>query len=373
MQKIIVITTSFPKNKSDYSGLFVYRHIKYINKKTIVIAPHEKGLKEYEKYENIEIYRIKYAPEKFETLFYGQGVLENIKNSKISVITAIPWIFLSTYKAINLLKNNDILITHWAFPTGISGSFIKLIKKDITHINIIHSAGITLLKKYKLKAIAKFLYKYTDKIQFVNKEHIKWFELLIEKKTENKKIILKPMPVEFYKSTINGNKKNILYIGRIIKIKGLNQMLDELRDYSKQKVIIAGNGNLKNKLEKKYKFADFTGNVYGKKKEELLKTSKYLIIPSITDKGQQEGFPGVILEGALNGTILIISKYVKGIDYLYKDRINCLYYDPYIKGDLTEKLEYAEKNEKKIKKIIKISYDTAYGIIESYKIAPFEN
>ena len=43
--KIVVLTSSFPKNNKDYSGLFVLNYLKNSDLKSIVIAPHDKGLK----------------------------------------------------------------------------------------------------------------------------------------------------------------------------------------------------------------------------------------------------------------------------------------------------------------------------------------
>lgn len=381
MRKQVIITTSFPKDKNDYSGLFIYNYLKLNKLNSVVIAPHAPNLKEFEHWGNIEIIRVKYAPEKFEKLFYNLGVPDNLMNSPLLSIFAIPWLIKSSLIAYSKLNNHDYLITHWAFPTGISGAFLKLIKKDIVHINIIHSAGITILKNKKLKIFTKFLYKYSDKLHFVNTEHVKWFEALINKKLNKEKLILKPMPVTICtgktlvssvvtypmvqkkaNSTIGEN--NILYLGRIVKIKGLDLMLDELKAIKKTNIIIAGNGNLKSELENKYVYAKFVGSVFGKEKENLLINSNIMIIPSISNNGQIEGFPTTILEGAINKNLLIISEEVKGIDYIFKDGINCLYYNPYKKGELKKII--VSLNQKKMEAMIKLGYNSALNVLESY-------
>ena len=381
MKKQVIITTSFPKDKNDYSGLFTYSYLKLNKLDSVVIAPHASKLKEFEQWDNVKIIRVKYAPEKFEKLFYNLGVPDNLKNSPLLSIFAIPWLIKSSLIAYNQLNKDDILITHWAFPTGISGAFLKFIKKDIIHINIIHSAGITILKNKKLKFFTKFLYKYSDKLHFVNTEHIKWFEALINKKLNKEKLILKPMPITtcMSKTMVNNvvtntmeQKKanpiigdnNILYLGRIVKIKGLDLMLDELKSIKKTNIIIAGNGNLKSELENKYVYAKFVGSVFGKEKENLLIKSNIMIIPSISNNGQIEGFPTTILEGAVNKNLLIISKEVKGIDYIFKDRINCLYYNPYKKGELKKIIQTL--NQKKMEAMIELGYNSALNVLESY-------
>jgi len=368
--KQVILTTSFPKNINDYSGLFVYNYLKNSNIESIVIAPHTKNSLEYEEWGNIKIIRIKYAPVEFENLFYLKGVPDNLNSNPFLSLLAIPWLLKSSITVYQNLNKGDLLITNWAFPTGIIGAFIKFIKKDIEHLNIIHSAGITILKNKKLRFFTKFLNKYTDKLHFVNTEHILWFENLINKKLNKEKIILKPMPVEAKKSYGENNKKNILYLGRIVKIKGLNLMLDELSSLRNINITVAGDGDLKSELEKKYIYAKFTGSVFGKKKEVLLNNSGIVIVPSVSQKGQIEGFPTVLLEGALSRNLLIISREIKGIDYIFKNNINCYYYNPYKKGELKSIIENI--NEKKMEAMLELSYNATLKILESYNIECFK-
>ena len=379
--KIVVLTTSFPKNKKDYSGLFVLNYLKNTNLKSIVIAPHNKGLKKRETVDGIDVRRIQYAPENMEKLFYSKGVPDNIRKSPFLTMLSIPWMMKSSVLAIKLLKDDDILITNWAFPTGVIGAFIKKFsKKKIKHINIIHSAGLTILKNKNLKFLTKFLYENTDKLHFVNTEHISWFEKLIDKKIKKEKIILKPMPISTpipndrdtlpCVSTWGIGKNQLLYLGRIVKIKGLDLMLDELKSLKNINLTIAGDGNLKTELEQKYSYANFTGSVFDKKKQDLLNKSNIVIIPSISTNGQIEGFPTVILEAALSKSLLAISTEVKGIDYIYKDKLNCFYYNPYKKNELRDLVFYLseEKNEKMMETMIDLSYNATLNILESYKL-----
>jgi len=353
----------------------VLNYLKNIDLESIVITPHNKGLKKEETIGKIKVIRVKYAPENMEKLFYSRGVPDNLRKSPFLSLLAIPWIVKSSFIAIKLLKENDILITNWAFPTGITGAFIKKISKhNITHINIIHSAGITILKNKKLKFLTKFLNKYTDKLHFVNTEHISWFEDLIEEKLNEKKVILKPMPVgvqniEPLLANIEPHH-NILYLGRIVKIKGLELMLEELKSLKNINLTIAGDGDLKTKLESKYSYAKFTGSVFDEKKETLLSNSSVVVIPSISNKGQIEGFPTVILEASLSKSLLAISTEVKGIDYIFKDKLNCFYYNPYKKEQLKNIIIFSknQKNKKKMEDMIDLSYNATLKILESYKL-----
>ncbi len=328
--KTIIVTSSFPLQKDDYKGNFVYNYAKMLNKVVYVVAPHNKNSKIFEKWDNIIIIRIPYSLPYFEKLFYNNGVLENIKNNPFVAVFGInflinAFIFLSFF-----VKKGDKIITNWIFPTGIIGSLIKLLKKDIKHEIIVHSACINLLNKFKLKKTSKFIEKYSDYIQFVNSVHLKWFEQLIDKQI-NHKIKLEPMPVslniedDFKKEY---NFKNILFIGRIVEIKGLDLMLENLKDLDVN-LVIAGDGYLKNELEQKYPFAKFTGFVKSPQKEELFKQSSIVIVPSIKTNIQIEGFPTVILEAIKTKNIVLISNQIEGIDYYFKNNENVIFYNPY--------------------------------------------
>jgi len=343
--KTIIVTSSFPLQKDDYKGNFVYNYAKLLNQVVYVVAPHNKNSKFFEKWDNIIIIRIPYSLPAFEKLFYNNGVLENIKKNPFTAVFGLNFlinifIFLSFFT-----KKGDKIITNWIFPTGIVGSLIKLLKKDIKHEIIVHSACINLLNKFNLKKTSKFIEKNSDSIQFVNSVHLQWFEKLIDKQI-NHKIKLEPMPISlnikdnFIKEY---NYKNILFIGRIVDIKGLDLMLENLKDLDIN-LVVAGDGYLKNSLEKKYPFAKFVGFIKSPQKEELFKWASIVIVSSIKTNIQIEGFPTVILEALKTKNIVLISNQIEGINYYFKNNDNIVFYNPFT----TELKEIIEKLNKKV-------------------------
>jgi glycosyltransferase involved in cell wall biosynthesis len=116
------------------------------------------------------------------------------------------------------------------------------------------------------------------------------------------------------KYDINNNKKVILYVGRIHKLKGIDLLIQSfseiLKDFKSVKLAIIGpdDGFLSflKSLVKDLKIESevlFTGPLYGKDKLEAYCDADVCVLPSI-----REGFPTMVLESCACGTPVIITK-----------------------------------------------------------------
>lgn len=147
------------------------------------------------------------------------------------------------------------------------------------------------------------------------------------------------------------NKKgtNLLYIGSLSFIKGVDILLNAMRKASdlgyELKLNIIGKGDEQQKLEKLALSLDlqnvyFKGYLRGAKKEELIKNSDILIIPSRFDN-----FPIVMLE-AMAKNLPIIASRVGGIPEVVIDNFNGLLFETENTNDLVLKIITLVKNEK---------------------------
>ncbi|MBN2693798.1 glycosyltransferase family 4 protein [bacterium] len=366
--KTVIITSSFPLNRDDYSGIFVLNHAKQLKGEIWVVAPHHLNTPFYELIDNIKVIRLPYHLPKYENFFYGQGVFENLKKSKFNFYKGVIYLSEILMFLIFFLKDDDILYSHWIFPTGFIGSILKKLKK-IEHKIVVHSAGISLLKKFGLKTIAKFITKNTDSIQFVNSIHKEWLELLIDNSIEYN-YTFSPMPAD--KNLFLDYKKNlkfrkILFIGRLIPIKGVREMLSSIpniigsNDWS---ITIAGDGPLLEELKVEFPTISFVGKVNFNQKKQLLEESDIVIIPSIATNAQIEGFPTVILEALYTQNLVIISDSIIGNSYFFEKDEIVIYSKK--DGELENLLQnikknailynkIADKGAKKVNKIFKNS------------------
>ncbi|MDI6703411.1 MAG: glycosyltransferase family 4 protein [bacterium] len=112
---------------------------------------------------------------------------------------------------------------------------------------------------------------------------------------------------------------NLLYIGRLEKIKGVHLLMDVFSKVPNKKINlhIAGEGSLLNNLKNccnKDRRICFYGSIYNKEKEEIFKKCHILILPSI----YYEISPVVIYEAYKYGLLIIASK-IGGIPELVEE------------------------------------------------------
>lgn len=121
----------------------------------------------------------------------------------------------------------------------------------------------------------------------------------------------------------NQNFPSLLYIGRLIKIKGIDILIRALpiikTSYPTIKLYIAGTGGQSNKIKSLVKKMDLTenvvflGNVFGIEKKSLISSVDVLILPS-----RYDACPIVLLE-AMESSKPIVASRVGGIPYIVND------------------------------------------------------
>ncbi len=79
--KVLLLTSSYPRNREDNAGLFLRHMAEYINKRGIkvyVLAPSD-GIGGTFIENNILIHRFQYFPSTLQGLAYGSGILPNLR------------------------------------------------------------------------------------------------------------------------------------------------------------------------------------------------------------------------------------------------------------------------------------------------------
>lgn len=338
--KLLVLTTTFPKHKNDYSiPRFVYdlsSSISNLNISTYVLTPDSPNSTQKKEIitENFTINRFKYSLKRIQNLTRGEGIIPSIKKSKFHLFL-VPFLLIFQFiNAIYLIRKEkvDIINSHWMVPSGLIGAILSILTKRPNFLTI-HAAGLYLLQKLPFgNKLARFIYRNSRKIFVVSNFGKKQLYLLLQQSIDiieyNKKVKVIPMGVyvdKYRKKQITHplSKKefNILFLGRIVEKKGLIYAIEALREISDLniKLHVCGDGPLKQELELKveeYKLSNkiiFHGRISENKKISYFRTADVLLVPSIeTKEGDKEGLPVVILE-ALAANLPIIATDVGGI------------------------------------------------------------
>jgi glycosyltransferase involved in cell wall biosynthesis len=166
------------------------------------------------------------------------------------------------------------------------------------------------------------------------------------------RIIVKPNfmedPLEKYPGLLSAHTKKdqFIYVGRMSHEKGVQDLINcWLKHDIKARLIMAGDGPLKSKLEKKSKRSGqimWLGEV---SREEILKKlseSKALLFPT----KWYEGLPMILIEAMSVGCPVITSKIGNPQD-LVDHNVNGLHFEPGNLNELYERIQFVEQNEEK--------------------------
>ncbi len=306
-----------------------------------------KGLKEYEKVDGINVYRIK--------------VIGRKELPTATMLSLISFPFLAYKKASELCKKNEYFFinTHFAIPTGPLGN--KLSKKyGIPNILTIIGGDIYDPTKKVIGNNSFILRKLIRKI--INKAD---YVTAISNNTKNnainiydiKKIIkVIPLAYKFFKFKkisrkkldLKENRTYLISIGRLVKRKGFDYLIKALKliKNNSVEILIIGRGpekdKLKNLAEKLNlgKKVHLIGQVSEEKKFQYLQNSNIYVLPSI-----HEGF-GIVLQEAMQVGLPIVSTNNGGQVDLLKEKRNCLFINSKNEKKLADAIEELMKNKK---------------------------
>jgi len=342
--KIGVLTSSYPQFKHDNAGIFVYNLVKKIaSKKSIqqcVITPHSKESKFFEEKQRYKVFRFPYFfPLSLQKLCYGAGIVKNIKQNKF-LILLIPCFLIAEILSLLIVSKKesfDLIHAHWIIPQGVIAYLCKIILKT-PYIVSIHGSDILAANNPLFQKICKVVLSNADSVTANSGKTTKIASSIV-----NKNIETIPMGVDldlFHTPLIIKEKMDqrerlqILFVGRLIDLKGVNYLLDAIVKvqaiYPDIVLKIIGDGPEKSGLQERVKDlgikknVTFGGVVPNYKLPGIYRDSDIFVIPSIVNEnGETEGLGIVTLEAMACGTP-VIGTNVGGIPDIIKDRITGL-------------------------------------------------
>lgn len=333
-EKLLVLTSGFPKHKDDIKGGggFVYQLCQELKKKfyVIVLAPFIEGAKKFDEQEGIWVHRYQYFIKLYSNLSGDEGIVPKLRNNYLNFFK-VPFLLVFQFFALNkLVKRNEIekIHAHWIIPQGlIAVIYKKLINKKIGVLLTVHGGDIFGIDNKLGKFLKKFVLNNVDIITVVS-NHIKK-EVL--KYTDKSEIYIQPMGVDtkkFNPSNKSEKLKNelgiesffLLFVGYISEKKGLEYLIKSMpkiiQKHKQIKLVIIGDGILLNRIKQLAKDLSVDNNIVflgPKSNSELPKyfaTCDIFIGPSIIAKGgDSEGFGIVFAEAASSGAHVVTTDF----------------------------------------------------------------
>jgi glycosyltransferase involved in cell wall biosynthesis len=129
---VLILTTSYPRNKSDLSGIFIKRLAVAMMQSGVtvtILAPADKDAEFSESDQGILVRRFFYAPRKLMKIAYGDGgIPENLRRWPWLVLILPCFVGCFAAYTIILAKDHDVIHANW-LPAGLVALFAKWIRR----------------------------------------------------------------------------------------------------------------------------------------------------------------------------------------------------------------------------------------------------
>ena len=323
---VLVTTSTFPRWQKDNEPRFVYDLSKRLATEfnIIILAPHATGAAIEEQWDGMQIYRYRYAPEKWQTLTYNGGISANLKQNPWKFLL-LPLFFLGQWWALRKVLhqyNVDTIHAHWLIPQGLVAAFTLLgYRKNIKLVCTSHGGDLFGLQGKISTFLKRWIINHCHAITVVSQAMLLKAKELTHNQYQAIHVI--PMGTDLTHTFVpNPNIKRaanqLLFVGRLVEKKGLTYLLQALQqlqpNFPNLELIIAGSGPLKDQLIQQTQQlgiahqVKFVGRLTHTELVMLYQTATLAVFPFIqTQDGDMEGLGLVMVEAMGCGCPVIAS------------------------------------------------------------------
>lgn len=130
--KICLLTTSFPRHKSDDAGIFISRLVSALSEQSVsgtVLAPYSKGAEQVEAFSSEwTVERVKYGVFTEGRLAYGSGIMPNLRANPYLLMQIPSLLLCLVARATAISKKSDLIHANWiasALPAMVASLISK--------------------------------------------------------------------------------------------------------------------------------------------------------------------------------------------------------------------------------------------------------
>jgi len=255
--RILVVTTTFPRCDSDDQPRFVLDLCKSLpdNFQQLVLAPSAPNTEVQGEVEGVRVQRFRYFFRRVESLAYGSGILANLRARPVRWLL-LPFFLIGMVLSLRSMLRQfqpDIVHAHWWMPAGLAAKIaIATTEGDFRLLITCHGTDYYVLGE-RFARMRRWVFGSAGAIAMVSpamRDHA------VAQGIPGDKIHVAPMGVDLRDRFVpgsNANRRGILYVGRLVAEKGVDDLLIAWAETSQlvrsQGLTIVGDGSDREMLQ----------------------------------------------------------------------------------------------------------------------------
>ncbi|HEY1033353.1 MAG TPA: glycosyltransferase [Pseudoxanthomonas sp.] len=262
-QTVLIVASTYPRWPGDGEPGFVHELARRLVDKyrVVVLAPNAPGAKRRENMDDVEIWRYRYAPRRWETLVHGGGMLQQLRKSPWK------WLLLPTFaagqvfavsRALRLVRP-ALIHAHWSIPQGVLVAIARELSFSRVPLGVTsHGADVMGLSGSFYSLMRRWLRRQCAFWTVVGPALA---ERLVRERVGRSAadFPMIPMGVDLFSRFTRDGKpqardiNQVLYVGRLVPGKGLDVLVDAMKlvrqRHPDARLLLVGDGPLKQALK----------------------------------------------------------------------------------------------------------------------------
>lgn len=351
MFKICMVTSSYPKYEGDVTAPFVESiaaSVAEAGNDVHVLAPYHPQVRRASKEKGVHLYFFKYSPFRNLNIWGYAASLEADVRVKGAIYPLTPLVFLSSLWALLRLTGKikfDIIHGHWVIPNGPISVIVARIRRVPLVISM-HGSDVFIAEQSKIvSGVARWCFRAASAITAPSDD---LRQRAIRLGAPPSRCHLVPYGVDpgtfthienagpLLRNELNipSDAPIVFAVGRMVYKKGFEYLIRAvpaiLREHSNVKVVLAGGGDLEERLVSLVKQLGVENSVImpgwitRDKMPLFFSGCDLFVLPSVVDQqGNVDGLPNTLLE-AMASARPVVATGVAGIPLAVKDGVNGL-------------------------------------------------
>lgn len=335
--KILVLTTSYPSDAHDPSGIFIAKLLGAVKRRGYsvkVVAPSNGVFHGRRTVEGIETVRFGYFwPRSLERLTTGGGgIPENMANSVLAKIQVLPMMLAFLLVTFRELRGMDIIYANW-LGAGIVGAIANLFTGKPLVVSFRGDDGYLARDRPVWRVLTRWV---TSRARLVAPVSAELMNILQALGVPESKCHLPRFGVDtdmFHPASAPreaDGEVRLLFVGSLIDRKGLHDLLEALADpaFTRVRLIVVGEGPNRGNLVEMADSLGLTQQIEWKgvlapaEVARLMRSSDALCLPSY-----MEGRPNVVNEAMASALPVVVTR-IGGVPDMVQEGKTALLYEP---------------------------------------------